>query len=475
MTAGPAPLYNGFTMGNTRSVSGPLLAFARLEGAWVTAAGLADRPAVVASGAVVADVSPAARAAGLRPGIRVRSARRLVSDLMVVEREAIDPLAALEPLYEVLLGLSPQVEPVVDHLAAYCALSPASAGDEVIAALQAGKLERWGHRLIVGIGHGRLVARMAARVAARTRAGGSGAGARAPQVVAEVQGGNAARSGDPGSGGGAGVSAARALEVVSCRVPPGQEAPFLAPMPVTTLQEEVPPAARRQLQRLGLYTLGDVAMAPRQVVARAVGEQAPLLQAWCRGDDRRPLAPGYPPPGVTATLEAPPELGDDLRAPWWPAQLPRLAQQVAGRLVATGCAGRLVILEGERSRVGRYLPVATTAPDGLARAALELYRRLLADEPAPGRLALTVTALEPVARQLALDGLVPDARPAGNPGPGPAGPPRCREPEAPALLDELARRYPGRVFWGRERPVPRRERQLAYWDPWRGAPRGPAP
>lgn len=539
-------------MGNTRSVPIPWMAFARLEGAWAVAAGVQDRPAVVADGPVVADVSLPARAAGLRPGIRVQSARRLLSSLEVVPRDAIDPMAALEPFYEALLSLSPRVEPVVDHLAAFCELDPQQTVDGVVAILQAAGLERYGHRLVLGLGHGRLVARMAARVAARSPTGG-GAGATGRQACgsgplssrtgpspvtrppagpaegeagaprfrggtwswagrgawwdAEAVGRDAAaqpgsQAGFPaGRGGPAGGHPSRArppreacgaagLAVVSCCVPPGQEAGFLAPLPVAALQEEVPPAARRQLQRLGLYTLGDVAAAPRQVVARAVGDQAPLLQAWCRGDDRRPLKPGFPPPGVTATLTAPPELGDELRAGWWPAQLPLLARDVAARLAAAGQAGRLVILQGERSRVGRYLPVAAAGQDVLARAALALYHRLVPAEPAPARLDLTVTALEPAARQLALPAAFdPGAGPGGRravpgserPGTGrqragrapfPAGQ-EVAGPELPVLLDELARRYPGRIFWGRERPATRRERQLAYWDPWRGAPGQP--
>lgn len=446
----------GLTMGNRCSVSRPPLAFVRLEGAWVTAAGVGDRPAVVADGPVVADVSPAARAAGLRPGMRVQGARRLLPGLAVVPRDEIDPLAALEPLYEALLGVSPRVEPAVDRMAAFCELDARQTVDGVVAVLQAAGLARYGDRLVLGIGQGRLVARMAARVAARSRAaaargrGGAGRGGTGRSAAGPETAGR--RS---GRGADAETDAGRSLAVVSCRVPPGQEAAFLAPMPVAALQEEVAPAARRQLQRLGLMTLGDVAAAPRQVVARAVGDLAPLLQAWCRGDDRRPLVPGFPPPGVTAVLAAPPELADDLRAGWWSAQLPRLAQEVAARLAAAGRAGRLAVLQGERARASRHLPAAVAGADVLTRAALDLYRRLLRDEPAPARLALTVTALEPAVRQLSLADPVQEDR--------------------PVLLDELARRYPGRIFWGRERPVSRRERQLAYWDPWRGAPGGAGP
>lgn len=569
-------------MGNTCSMSRPPLAFVRLEGAWVTAAGVGDRPAVVAAGPVVVDVAPLARAEGVRPGMRVRTARRLLPGLVVVPRDAIDPLAALEPLYEALLGVSPRVEPVVDRLAALCELDASTTVEEVVAVLQAAGLGRRGHRLVLGIGHGRLVARLAARVAARSRAAIAGEEAlggdpgpparravgrrgRGPQRHeaaggAASAGGRAAAqrsSGVAGPAGGAGpasrgvapagmragpahgsgtaaprvampaADAGGSPGVASCRVPPGQEAAFLAPMPVTVLEEEVPPAARRRLQRLGLMTLGDVAAAPQQVVSRAVGDLAPLLQAWCRGDDRRPVVPGFPPPGVTAALAAPPELPEDRRAGWWPGRLPHLAREVASRLAAAGRGGRLVVLQGERARVRRYLPQAVADGDALARTALDLYRRLLGDEPAPARLALTVTALEPVARQLALgdpaalatqDRATPamgGRPPAGEPtqptrghrvrqgrepvpaapgertpaarapaGRGPAEPasagrgaagPALSVPALPVLVDELARRYPGRVFWGRERPATRRERQLAYWDPWRGAPEGLGP
>ena len=526
-------------MGNKCSIPIPRMAFIRLEGAWVAAAGMAGRTAAVAAGPVVVDLSAPARAAGLRPGMRVRSARRLVPELVLARQDEIDPLAALEPFYRLLTTLSPRVEPVLAGLAALIEPDPHQPLEELIAALLAGGAGRWGHRLVVGAGHGRLVARLAAHA---VEAGWSRWLDPAHGRVLERPGGRVAPAGHP-------------VAVAGYEVRPGREAAFLAPLPVTALRE-VPPAARRELVRMGLRTLGDVAAAPREVVARAVGGLAPVLQAWCRGDDRRPLAPGFPPPEIAAEEEAPPELAGEARAGWWPARLPLLARRLAAALQEAGQAGRLLVLAGERATARRYLVAATADAGVLARAALTLYRRLIRDEPDPGRLRLAITGLEAAARQLALEvgpagagqapgdggaaagrkprgGASAPARvpglPAGeaclfNPAaPLPAGgaglpvPPawleagRVRQPAVagrppaleavgpapagwvsagettgpvragraapagkallPALVADLGRRYPGRVFWGRERPASRRERQLAFWDPWRGLAR----
>ena len=74
-------------------------------------------------------------------------------------------------------------------------------------------------------------------------------------------------------------------------VPLGEEASFLAPLPLDHLpaSEET----RRLLGRLGLSTIGQVAEMPAGSLARTLGLEGELLHNLARGRDARPLHPQY--------------------------------------------------------------------------------------------------------------------------------------------------------------------------------------
>jgi DNA polymerase IV len=78
-------------------------------------------------------------------------------------------------------------------------------------------------------------------------------------------------------------------------VPPGEEAAFLAPLPLRRLPG-LGPAAERGLQGLGVSTLGQLAALPREVVQRRLGEHAGAY-LWERAqgrDDGEVAVPGRP-------------------------------------------------------------------------------------------------------------------------------------------------------------------------------------
>lgn len=71
-------------------------------------------------------------------------------------------------------------------------------------------------------------------------------------------------------------------------VPPGEEAAFLAPLPIEALWGVGAVAARR-LHDLGLHTIGDLAAVPEKTLTYAFGSQGATLYQHAHGRDDRPL------------------------------------------------------------------------------------------------------------------------------------------------------------------------------------------
>jgi len=71
-------------------------------------------------------------------------------------------------------------------------------------------------------------------------------------------------------------------------VPPGEEAVFLAPLPVEELWG-VGPKTAEQLARLGLRTIGDIARWPADDLVRRFGKHGEQLAERARGIDERPV------------------------------------------------------------------------------------------------------------------------------------------------------------------------------------------
>ena len=71
-------------------------------------------------------------------------------------------------------------------------------------------------------------------------------------------------------------------------VTPGEEAAFLAPLPVRRLWG-VGPKMEESLLQVGIHTIGDLARADGGFLERKLGSQAPFLQDLARGIDDRPV------------------------------------------------------------------------------------------------------------------------------------------------------------------------------------------
>ncbi|MGH9399561.1 MAG: hypothetical protein ACRD00_04275 [Thermoanaerobaculia bacterium] len=84
-------------------------------------------------------------------------------------------------------------------------------------------------------------------------------------------------------------------------VPDGEEAAFLAPLPLDRLAPELEIA--QTLERWGIRVIGDFAKLPEGEVASRLGELGRALHATARGIDPRPLTPRVPPLVLTEGME----------------------------------------------------------------------------------------------------------------------------------------------------------------------------
>jgi DNA polymerase IV len=156
---------------------------------------------------------------------------------------------------------------------------------------------------------------------------------------------------------------------------PGEEAAFLAPLPVRRLWG-VGPKMEEALARLGVATIGDLAALPPERLERRLGTHGHDLQRLARGEDEREVAAE---PAEAKSLGQEHTYDEDTAdAARLRATLLALADGVAARLRAHGLRGRTVTLkyrdEDFRTRTrARTLAEATDSGNALFKVASELF------------------------------------------------------------------------------------------------------
>lgn len=308
-----------------------------------------------------------ARQGGVRPGMTLPQARALMPGLLARGRDRECERAAREALLEVAGRLSPRVEEgdeglIWIDLTGLPALPRAADGERQLAQAVAAEAERAGLPVRIGIAGSKLASRVAAGLP------------RSPVVVR-----------------------------------PGEEAAFLAPLPLARLAPEIELAQR--LERWGLRSVGDLAGLPPADVASRLGEEGERLQRIARGLDPTPLVPREPPPELREGMELE-----------WPlttlepflflarAALDRLGQRLAGSGLGCLRLGLSLRLEpsGHDERV-----IALPAPTRDAKTLLTLVRLDLEKRPpgaAVSAFAFTAWPDAPRPGQLSLFG-PPDLSP----------------------------------------------------------------
>jgi protein ImuB len=203
-----------------------------------------------------------ARRAGVRPGMTLPQARARLPKLIARSRDPECERAAREALLEVAESFSPRVEEEdtgrvyldVDGVEPHFPADSLTASEERAARALAAAADAVGLPAWVGI----AASKLAARVAAETGA--------SPTVV-----------------------------------PAGEEARFLAPLPLARLAPEMRVATT--LERWGIRSIGELARLPEAEVSSRLGPAGRELHAVARGIDPRPLTPRHPAPAFREGME----------------------------------------------------------------------------------------------------------------------------------------------------------------------------
>lgn len=161
-------------------------------------------------------------------------------------------------------------------------------------------------------------------------------------------------------------------------VPPGGEATFLAPLPVSRLWG-VGPQSRQALADYGVTTIGQLAATPEATLRRRFGSHGSELAARARGIDPSPVVPSQAPKSVGHELTFDRDVVDTARLE---ATLLDLAESVASRLrhhhLAAGAVQLKLRYEGFET-LTRQMPVPrqTRESEPIYAAGLALLRKTL--------------------------------------------------------------------------------------------------
>ncbi len=220
------------------------------------------RIALIESGRVYA-CSATARAEGVKRGLKLREAQARCPDLIVQPYRADEDARAFEPVLTAIEEAMPGVQPLRPGVCAIRSRGPAQFyGSEEEAALwlldHVDALGVPASR--VGIADGVFTAEQAAR-------------GPQPQRIRIV--------------------------------PTGDAAAFLAPLPVGILDDL---ALTGLLRRLGVYTLGEFAALPAELVLDRFGDPGARLHSLAGGRDSRPVIARVPPDELDASIDFEPPL-----------------------------------------------------------------------------------------------------------------------------------------------------------------------
>jgi protein ImuB len=352
----------------------PVVGHARAEAALSQAIPLDSAIVLIEKGQVFA-CSPAARAEGVRRGMRQREAQARCPGLRMLRYDPALDARAFEPILTALEQSLPGLHPVRPGTVAVRARGPARYyGGE-----QAAALTVLGVAAELGAAHARVGI-----------ADGLFAAERAARWVPGLD-----------------TPTARATRPASVTiVPSGGAGAFLAPLPVSLLEQ---PELVGLLPRLGIRTLGEFAeLAESDVIAR-FGPGGARLHALAGGRDPRPATPRIPPRDVDVQVDFEPALDrvDQVAFGVRAASDDFIMALLAQRLVCTALRVELIGENGEASERVWLHPRSFSAAEVVDRVRWQLQGAELTS--AVARVRISPDAVDPVgAHERGLWGTGPD-------------------------------------------------------------------
>jgi protein ImuB len=208
------------------------------------------------SNAHVVAATRRARKKGITPGQTLAQARSIMPKLIARSRDAECERTAQEALIEVAETFSPRIEDAGNGMVFIDidGMERHYGSEEELAKAAACAADAVGLPARVGVAGSKLAARVAAELP------------KSPTIV-----------------------------------PAGEEASFLAPLPLARLSPEI--EAATMLQRFGLQSIGDLARLAESDIASRLGESGRELHWAARGIDPRPLSPRALPPEFREGME----------------------------------------------------------------------------------------------------------------------------------------------------------------------------
>jgi len=351
-----------------------------------------DAPLALVDKGTVFACSASARAEGVARGQRIREAQSRCPRLHVLRYDPALDARAFEPVLAGLEQALPGLHPLRPGTVAVRARGPARyyGGEQAAALTVLGIVSELGvPSARVGIAEGLFAAERAARVA----------------------------------GAGFDTAAARPTQPADPRVtivPNGGTAAFLAPLPVSLLEQ---PELASLLPRLGIRTLGEFAALGEQDVVTRFGPMGARLHALAGGRDPRQATPRIPPRDVDAQVDFEPALDrvDQVAFGVRAASDDFVIALLAQRLVCTALRVELIGERGESSERVWLHPRSFSAAEVVDRVRWQLQGAMQGDagrahETQAGELRSPVTrvrlspeAVDPVgAHERGLWGTGPD-------------------------------------------------------------------
>lgn len=321
----------------------------------------------------VIDADPEARTLGVRRGMPLGSAHRLVPEATFIDPDLDADRTTVEAAFEALAAFSPGIAGSAD---------PTDVSFGLFEVQVDGLEALWGPEPI-------LIERL-------VQALGQALG---PTPTGDI------RAGIAGTRFAATIAAVRARPGVPILVPPGGEAAFLAPHPSGLLTPD--PDVRARLTRFGLRQIGAVAELARSALVARFGDEGARIHARARGEELEPFRPRRTSERLALSLpiEPPVEGLEPLRF-----VLHRLADALTQQLTARGLAAARAQLHLDldlafaRAGTPAELDIEQRFPEPTADAeAIErlLFARLERTPPpaAVARLGLSLDGTAPAAGQ----------------------------------------------------------------------------